>query len=196
MFFLLSAALLSGAAAAAPADADTVKMVEFFIKAPVESLPAEHVDEFLAVDPDSLSKTLRTKFKAKRLELYTLKVLAHRKKYGTIISAEENCEVPHEAKSGEIDLLKRVGYQEITEDEEQWVQRKTKCSERKMLCEFTLQIVDDSGGPKNKKRVRRRYFLYCKNACDPLYVLIGAHRAQADGKQTDFFGVGSPVCTQ
>jgi len=194
MLFLLWAALLPGAAAA-PADTDTVKMVEFFIKAPVESLPADHIDEFLAVDSDFLPQKMRVKFKAKKLELYTLKQLAHRKKYGTIISAEETCEVPHEAKSGEIDLLKMVGYQEITEDEEQWVQQKTKCSERKMLCEFTLQIVDENVGTKNRKKVRRRYFLYCKNACDPLYVLVGAHRAQADGKQTDFYGVGSPVCT-
>jgi hypothetical protein len=194
MLFLLWAALLPGAAAA-PADTDTVKMVEFFIKAPVESLPADHIDEFLAVDSDFLPQKMRVKFKAKKLELYTLKQLAHRKKYVTIISAEETCEVPHEAKSGEIDLLKMVGYQEITEDEEQWVQQKTKCSERKMLCEFTLQIVDENVGTKNRKKVRRRYFLYCKNACDPLYVLVGAHRAQADGKQTDFYGVGSPVCT-
>ena len=189
---LILALLLGAPALAASATKDQVDMVQAFLKLPVDQTPPDHIDEFLAVDPAGLPKKLLTPFKARRLELYTLKQLHKRKKYGTIISSDDACAVPHEAKSGEVGLLLIVGYQEIDEDEKKWVEDKTKCTERDMLCEFTLQVVDE----KVKKKVVRHYYLYCKGAaCDPLMVLIGAHRSRADGKQTNFFGSGSPVCT-
>jgi len=194
---ILALLALAAPARCAGADADkaTVEMVRAFIKLPIDQLPAEHIDEFVALDPEALPKKLRRGFKARRLELYALKNLAHRKKTGTIISGDDACAVPHEAKSGELGLLAQVGYQEITEDEKMWLEKKTKCTERDMLCEFTLQVVDEPG--TKKKKPERRYFLYCKGAaCDALFVLVGAHRAQVEGKQTDFFGAGSPVCTR
>ncbi|MBI3551090.1 MAG: hypothetical protein HY077_01115 [Elusimicrobia bacterium] len=191
---LALAVIFAPCAGAADADKDTVEMVEAFIKLPVDRLPVEHIDRFVAVDPETLPKKLRQGFKAKKLELYTFKQLAHRKKVGTIISGDDNCAVPHEGKSNEISVLLMVGYQEITEDEKIWVGNKTKCTERDMLCEFSLQVVDEKGS--KKKAARRRYFLYCKASCDPLMVLIGAHRDRADGKQTNFFGMGAPVCTR
>jgi hypothetical protein len=190
---LILALLLAAAPARAmEASKDTVDMVQAFLKLPIDQLPVEHIDEFIAVDPESLPKKLRTPFKARRLELYTLKQLHKRKKYGTIIASDEACAVPHEAKSGEVGLLRMVGYQEIDEEEKQWLEDKTKCTERDMLCEFTLQIVDET---VKKKRVRH-YYLYCKGAaCDALFVLVGTRRAGVKAKQTNFFGSGSPVCT-
>ncbi len=186
---LLAQTLFAGTA---PAAKDTVDMVEAFVKLPIDQMPADHIDEFVAVDPESLPKKLQKGFKARRLELYTLKQLFKRKKEGTIISSDDSCAVPHEAKSGEIGLLTMVGYVEIFEDEKRWLEDKTKCTERDMMCNFTLQIVDDVV----KKKKVRKYFLYCKGAaCDALMVLVGAHRSQVAGKQTNFFGSGAPVCT-
>ena len=181
-------------ARAAEATQDTVEMVEAFVKLPIDQLPSDHIDDFVAVDPESLPKRLRRGFKARKLELYTLKQMARRKKYGNLVSGDDGCAAPHEGKSGEIGILMSVGYQEITEDEKLWLEQKTRCTEQNMLCEFTLQIVDEKG--TKKKKAERRYFLYCKGAaCDALMVLVGAHRARADGKQTNFFGTGSPTCT-
>lgn len=196
MTALILAALLS-APVLAQTDDGTAKMVEYFVKTPIADLPAEHIDEFLAVDAQTLPKKLREPFKARKLELMTLKQLSRVKKKGILIAADDQCEIPHEEKTGEIALLQRVGYQEATEDEKEWVEKKTKCNERNMLCDFTLQIVDQNAGPKRKKRVKRRYFFYCKAAaCDPLYVLIGVYRARIEGKNTQFFGSGGPSCTR
>lgn len=174
----------------AETDPATLKMVEFFVESPVADLPSEHIDEFLAVDAAALPKKLREPFQRRKLELLTLKQLSHAKKKGILIASDDKCEIPHEAKSGEIKTLKYVGYQEITDDEKEWVEKKTKCTERQMLCDFTLQIVDE------KKPPRRRYLLYCKGAaCDPLYVLIGLYRAKLRGESTKFFGSGGPSCT-
>ena len=187
---LLLLALLAGPCRAEP-DHDTLKMVEVFVQTPVADLPSEHIDEFLAVDAGTLPKKLREPYQRRKLELMTLKQLSHAKKKGILIASDDKCEIPHEAKSGEIKMLKYVGYQEIAVDEKEWVEKKTKCTEHQMLCDFTLQIVDEK-----KRPPRRRYFLYCKSAaCDPLYVLIGTYRAKIRGESTKFFGSGGPSCT-
>ena len=188
---------LGWAGAAAPLDADTAAMVEAFLKLPTESLPAEHISRFLAVDPEALPKKLRRPFQAKRLELYSLKQLGQTKKKGLILTPEDHCEAPKEAKSQDISVLLMAGYQEITEDEKEWVGRRTHCNEQDMLCEFSLQILDEKLASGKRPRYRRRYFLFCSAACDPLMVLIGVYRAHVKTSNTNFFGTGAgPVCSR
>jgi hypothetical protein len=180
-----------------PLDADTLEMVQAFLKLPADQLPSEHIPRFLAVDPASLPKKLRRPFAAKRLELYSLRQLGRAKKKGSVIVPDDHCEAPKDAQSRDIALLKSVGYSEITEDEEVWLTKKTRCTEQDMLCEFTLQILDEQIGTGKKARRRRRYFLYCGAGCDPLMVLVGAYRARANTNNTQFFGVASgPVCSR
>jgi len=188
---------LGWAGTVAPLDADTAAMVEAFLKLPTEALPAEHISRFLAVDPEALPKKLRRPFQAKRLELYSLKQLGQTKKKGFVLTPEDHCEAPKEAKSQDISILMMAGYQEITEEEKEWVGRRTHCKEQDMLCEFTLQILDEKLGSGKRPRYRRRYFLFCSAACDPLMVLIGVHRAHVKDQNTNFFGTGAgPVCSR
>ncbi|MBI4376616.1 MAG: hypothetical protein HY549_09230 [Elusimicrobia bacterium] len=101
----------------------------------------------------------------------------------------EDCEIPREASEADIAVLLTAGYMEITEEEKERVERKICCTERQMLCEFTLQIRD----VKDKKgRPLRRYFLFCKGSCDPLMVIVGAYRKRIKDESTAFFGMGGP----
>jgi len=187
----LAARAAEGAAAPAQAASvqDNVELVKAFLAAPTEQLPPEFIPEFLAVKAAELPQKLRQPFAAKRLELYTLKRIVEGRKKGRVRTPEADCSVAKEAQGGSVGLLKLAGYEEITEDEERWVMDKTKCSERHLMCEFTLQVVI----AKAKKTVpaRRSLFLHPK---DPIFALVGQYRAQGREKQTDFFGMGNPVC--
>ncbi|MCX5797253.1 MAG: hypothetical protein NTY77_17315 [Elusimicrobia bacterium] len=197
---LLAAVLVlpwAAPARAADADTDTVEMVEAFLKMPTAELPPEHIPRFLAVDPAALPKKLRRPYEARRLELYTLKQLGQTRKKGNIITPEDHCEAPKDAKSQDISLLMKVGYVEITEEEKDWLTHRTHCTEQDMLCEFTLQILDEKVGSGPKARKRRRYFLFCGAGCDPLMVLVGVYRARVKDPNTNFFGTGAgPVCSR
>jgi hypothetical protein len=183
--------------AAAGVDVDTLEMVKAFLKIPTSELPVDLIPRFLAVDPAALPKPLRRPTAAKRLELYTLKQLGQTRKQGNIIIPDAQCEAPKDAKSQDVALLMKAGYQEITEEEEAWLTGRTRCTEHDMLCEFSLQILDEEFGAGRKVRRRRRYFLFCRNSCDPLMVLVGVHRAHVNDPNTNFFGTGAgPVCSR
>lgn len=189
LLFLL---VLSGSASAAEAKADpeTVKMVEAFVKAPTTDLPPEDIPDFLAVDPETLPKRLKESFAAKKLELYTLKQLAGGQKKGTVRTPDKECAVPKEAKSAKPGTLRMAGYTEITEMDEQCLIQRTQCSERELMCEFSLQILLEKGDPKEPPR--RRYFLYPK---DPIMSVVAACRNKGAGSQSSFFGIGQPLCS-
>ncbi len=184
----LVALLFSAPARAADDDA---QFVEAFLKIDVPRLPAEQIGRFVAIEPATLPEKLREPFKARRLELRALRDLASGKKKGPWRMPQSDCEIPHDSDAGELAVLKRAGYVEVEEEEMRWVGDKTKCSERDMLCEFTLKELDFK---TKDKKTRRRYFLYCRASCDPLMVLIGAHRSKVDDSQTHFFGMAGPTC--
>jgi len=191
---LLLAALLAapiGAfAQAGTASPDDVKLVEIFLKRPVDELPPAAVDHFLSIDPETLPKKLQKGYAAKRIQLYTLKHLAESKKKGAIRTPEKNCEPPADDKSPDIGALKMAGYVEIAEEDEQCFEKQTQCSELELQCEFTLTVVA-APGPK-KKRVRH-LLIYGQ---DPLLnLLVKCHPQNGVGAQTNFFGAMTPYCS-
>jgi hypothetical protein len=189
LLFLSSAMSPALSAAAGKADAETVKKVESFLKRPTAELPPDRIDEFVAIDPESLPKKLQVPFKAKRLELFTLKQMAEGKKKGLIRTPDEHCEVPREAKSGDARVLLMAGYEEITGEEVGCITERTKCTEMDMLCEFSLQILVERVGKKKERS--SRFFLHEK---DPLMAVVAGCRS-ASGGNTHFFGRGGPVCS-
>ena len=170
---------------------DDPQFVEAFLKVEISRLPPEQIDRFVAIDPAALPAKLREPFKARRLELRALRDVAAGKQKGMWKMSEPECEVPHDSDAGELSVLKKAGYVEITEEEKDWVSEKTKCSERDMLCQFTLKELDFV----LKKKRTRRYFLYCRASCDPLMVLVGVHRSKVDDSQSHFFGMAGPTCS-
>ncbi|MBI5241330.1 MAG: hypothetical protein HY926_12730 [Elusimicrobia bacterium] len=175
--------------AEAPAADDKVKLVQAFLDMPTAELPADLVPEFLAVDPATLPEKLREPFAAKRLELYALKQIVGGKKRGAVRMPEENCAIEKEAKADSARILMMAGFGPITEDEERFVMDKTNCTERDLMCEFSLQIVGVKAA--KKKPAHRLLFLHLR---DPLMALVGQYREMGRVKQTNFFGIGGPVC--
>jgi hypothetical protein len=185
----LAVLLLGAPARGAPDDA---QFVEAFLKIEIARLPPEQIDRFVALDPAALPEKLRERFKARRLELRALKDVAAGKKKGNWRMPDAKCEIPHDSDAAELKVLGRAGYVEVEEEEVRWVSEKTKCSERDMLCEFTLKELDFKTKDGKSKR---RYFLYCRASCDPLMVLIGNYRAKVDDSQSHFFGLAGPTCS-
>ena len=188
----LAAALSFVAFGADAPKSHEVKMVEYFVKTPVQELPPANVEEFLAIDPATLPVKLRAPFAARRLELLTLKQLNAGKKRGTIRTPEKDCAIPDEAKSDKAPALKMAGFEEIQPDEEQHVLTTTQCTERDLMCEFSLQIVLQRD-PKTNTVKGRRYFLY---PTDPLMALVASYRSgKMAGGNTNFFGGAHVLCS-
>lgn len=171
---------------------ETVELVELILKSSLESLSelsSEKIEEFLAVDAESLPKKLRQRFKAKSLELRNWMQMRKGKEKGIIRMPEKNCSPVSGSKGDEVQVLIMAGFTEITKQEKEYLERKTKCTEEDMMCEFTLQIVVEK---KTKGFKQRRFFLHPR---DPLMAFVGEFRAGAKGGNTNFFGIGGPSCS-
>ncbi len=194
---LLAAALLfavCGPAAAKSdkkvkrADKETVKMVKTFLKVPIKKLPLGSIEPFLAIDPESLPRRFRRKYKSRRLELNTLRHLAKSKKRGFIRRPTLDCEPGEGSKTTEPGLLKFAGYVEISEEEEGYVLTRTGCTELDLMCEFSLQIIIEE---KKGRRKRRRLYLHSK---DPLNAFVSEYRQGRGARQSKFFGISVVKC--
>ena len=198
LLLFLPAAVSAGALEEVKAEApktptaeDKERLVQAFLDTPTIELPPDLIPEFLALAPEELPEKLRPGFAAKRLELYTLKQIVEGKKKGGVRMPEENCSLTKDAKGDSVGIVRAAGFVEINDEEERWVMDKTKCTEHDLQCEFTLQIV--AARVKNKKAsyVQRFLFMHPK---DPIFALIAQYREMGRVKQTNFFGIGSPVC--
>ncbi|MFA6030025.1 MAG: hypothetical protein WC969_09240 [Elusimicrobiota bacterium] len=177
------------------ASADTVKMVEYFLKAQTADLPAEKVPDFLAVDPASLPAKLQPGWAAKRQELLALKKVAE----GTRKPPIRRMNAPPaqcEAMRGDPRMLKALkevsGFGEITDDELAFVMEKTKCSDCELQEEFTLIVFLLDKGPKKKPE---RILLMHQN--DICMAIIARYRAGKKGnlQGSEFFSIGmAPAC--
>lgn len=186
---LAMAAVLCAAAPVKKADREALKLVNYFLETPTGNLPAEAIETFLAVDPESLPKKLQNRYKSKRLELLALKHTTDRQnRKGNFRIPEENCAPPPGSKETECAVLRAGGFWEkISEEEEAYLLKQTSCTELDLMCEFSLQV----GWEKDKKgRTLPCYFLHPN---DPLMGYIATYRS-GKGASTKFFGIGGPNC--
>lgn len=195
LILLMNAAEADASAADIKASTETVALAELFLKTPTPRLPPDRVEDFLKIAPESLPRRLRLGYRAKRLELYNLKQMAEGDKKSSIRYPGADCSPQPGSKSIDLKTL-RFGqaqgfWEEIKEEEEDYLLKKTNCTELELMCEFSLQIALETN-PKTKK-TRRHYFL---NPNDPLMVFVGEYRAGGKGGNTPFFGRGGgPVCS-
>lgn len=168
------------------------KFVQEFLKIPVADLQADEIEDYLTIDPKTLPKRLQKPYEARKFELFTLRHLAMSKTHGLIRTPDKDCAIPTEVKSTDPIMIKRAGYVEIGEDEEQYLMDKTKCSERELMCETTLQIVIIKDA-KTGKAKKARYFIYPN---DPIMPLIAGYRQGREvGGSTNFFGQPTMLCS-
>lgn len=186
---LLLSALLGAAAAGAaePADAKTVRMVKVFLRTPVEQVPPEAVEGFMALDPGALPKGLRLKTRARQLQLGEIRRLADGKKKGSWRTIVQNdCSWVEPLTPENLRMLRMAGFNELREDEKEFLEKKTDCREMDLMCEFSLKILEGA----ERGRLRRRYFLYW---LDPLWAYVAEYNAGQTSNDTRFFGLGGSI---
>ena len=176
------------AGAAAPLDADTLAMVTAFLKMETSALPVAHIPRFMAVDPESLPVKLRKPFEAKRLELKVLAHLSETKKHGIVRMPEANCSIPEDGGGMALGILKLAGFKEIRLEEEQFVEKETKCTQHDLMCEFSLKVLVSKKGKPPRTEV-----VYLLHSRDPLWALVARYQEGHSG-ETHFFGQGVPTC--
>jgi len=180
---LLSALLLIAGPARADepktADKTTIQLVEYFLKTPLEDANTKLVEPFLAVDPESLPKKLRMKAKGKQIEIRDLIKLHDTKKAGVLIQPKNDCsEKDFVSGLDELPFYRQLGYEEVNEDELEYVKNKTKCTEIDLGCRFSLHIFFKKG------KDRRLFFV----PSDPIMALVA--ESHGKGGSTKFFGLG------
>lgn len=205
---LLAAALLAAppAAFAAPAaekkkpaaedkgsaGAETLKLVDYVLKTEAPDLNPEVIPPFMEVDLKTLPAGLRPGYRAKVAELEALRKIAESKKKPPIRRAGEEEKTVCPREEGDlayVKMLQQMGFETISELEEQFLLRRTKCSECELQEEFTLKIIITPPEKKGKKHVQ--HLLMSKS--DPLMGLIARYREGSEGG-TDFFGSFHGAC--
>lgn len=180
--------LLLVASLALAADPAELELVDHFLSTPTSELDPEEIDDFMLIDSKSLPARQRQGYIDKRFELYVKRHIARSLKKGFVRVPAKDCKPPEEAKSNDIAMLKRTGFDELTEEELRYVRKKSKCTEKELLCESTLQLV-----PPKKAKEDRRVFL---SVSDPLFA-FAIERRRSVGGQSDFFGgKGGALCSR
>jgi hypothetical protein len=166
------------AAEKASADKTTLDLVAYFLKVPTDEANPKLVDPFLAVDPETLPKKLRKKALAKQIEIRDLIKLHKTKKQGVLIQPDEGCsEKDFVFPLEQAGFYLGMGYEEVNEDEIEYVKTKTKCTEIDLGCRFTLKLFFKKG------KDRRMMFV----PQDPIMAIVAeSHK----GGNTHFFGMG------
>ena len=195
MSALLAAVLAASvlAADAPKASKDTIKMVEFFLKAATGDLPPDHIEEFLSVDPATLPAKLQVPFSAKKAELTALKKISDGKKKPPLRrlgnDAQAKCTDPLESKAAAI--LHSMHFEEVTEPEQDYLMHETNCQLCEMQEEFSLTLVKREAKKKGDRPGLR--FFYSDG--DPIMTLIANYRAGQKSTGTNFFGIAlTPKC--
>ncbi|OGS40242.1 MAG: hypothetical protein A2506_04850 [Elusimicrobia bacterium RIFOXYD12_FULL_66_9] len=173
---------------AVPDDATAKQIVDYALRTPTAEMDPTLANAFLDLDLEKLPKKKKEKAQAKKLELQTLlKISAGKKKGGIRWPTPDGCK-PKIYGPGDVGALAIAGFEEIKEDEESFLEERTKCSELELCCEFSLTIalIPQKKGPPLK--------LYFLHANDPINVLLAEYRNKNAGGQTKFFGGGVFSC--
>jgi hypothetical protein len=167
----------AAAAEPAPADKDTIDLVNYFLKVELADANPKLIDPFLAVKIETLPKKLRNKAAAKQVEVNALLRLHNVKKKGIFVQQPtEEC--------SEKDFVKPLsmagffnGYEEVSDDDLKCVMDQTKCTEIDLGCRFSMLIFFE----KKKDRIVKF------NAADPIMAIVAGCRGKAG--TTHFFGM-------
>lgn len=186
--FLSAWAAFAVPAAAATDDATAQQIVDYALRTPTADMDPKLANAFLDLDLENLPKKKKAKAAAKKLELQTLlKISQGKKKGGLRWPTPDGCK-PKIYGPGDEGALAIAGFTEIKEDEESFLEEKTKCTELELCCEFSLTIIVT---PRKEGPPTKRYFLHDN---DPINALLAEYRNRNAGGQTKFFGGGVFSC--
>lgn len=169
-------------------EATTQRVVDYALRTPTAEMDPKLAGAFLDLDVATLPKKKQEKARAKQIELQTLlKISKGKKKGGIRWPTPDGCKVKYYG-PGDVGALQVAGFVEIQEEEERFLENKTKCTEVELSCEFSLSIVLI---PQKKGPPGKRYFLHMN---DPINALVAEFRSGKVAGQTKFFGVGVFSC--
>jgi hypothetical protein len=185
--FLLAAApswaadTAPAAAAVAPADATTLRIVDVVLKNEISDVDPRLIEPFLAIKPESLPVKLRKKVQSRQIEISSLLKLHDTKKKGSLIQPAQDCsEKDFVGPLSSEGIYKNAGYAEINEDELKYVMEKTKCTELDLGCHFTFKIFFTKPKP--------RVLMFHEK--DPLMAMVAQSHGEGAGGNSHFFGIG------
>jgi hypothetical protein len=173
---------------AVPDEATAQQIVDYALRTPTSDMDPKLANAFLDLDLKNLPKKKKEKALAKQFELQTLLKIGKGKKTGGMRwPTQDGCH-PTPSGPGDLGRLMVVGFKEILEEEEQFLEQKTKCTELELQCEFTLTILLT---PRKTGPPKKQFFLH-EN--DPISALLAEYRNGKAGGQTKFFGGGVFSC--
>lgn len=174
-----------------PADKDTVRLVEHVTSVPTGDLDPRLIPPFIAVDWKSLPKRLQARQRAKAAELNALRKISEGKRKAPIRLAGQEEVATCDFEDGDpayVETLRQSGFEEISQDEENFLMRRAKCTQCELISEFTLKIVIVPDGGEKGSAASYRFL----SGSDPLMALVAQYREKRVG--TDFFGAFTAAC--
>lgn len=184
------ALLLAIPAFGAPAapTSDDAKLVDYFLKTPTGDLNPALIPRFMALEDAKVPAKQRGPVAAKRAELSALRRITEGKSKPPIRRAGQDpnqaCETQESTKET-VAWMKKFGFIELTEDEERFLEKRTKCTQCELSEEFSLTVYALRLPGKGKPRAQIAYLI---KAGDPLEALITQYRS--GHVSTDFFSSG------
>jgi hypothetical protein len=174
---------------------DTVDFVQAFLKVETGQIPPKLIPRFMDVDAAVLPEKMRPQFEAKKTELEVLqKIAAGKKKWGARRAGKDPIESCGSKKKSAtfIAYMKQMGFFEITAEEVEMLEKKTKCNFCELAEEFSFTpVIKIPKKKKNKKKGKEKnvYLLHMK---DPLEAYVGQYRQTGNVRSsTNFFGASS-----
>ncbi|MDE2313553.1 MAG: hypothetical protein KGL04_05215 [Elusimicrobia bacterium] len=166
-------------------------MVEKFLQTPVPQLPPEEIEPFITINPDTLPKRLRAPYLAKRIELETLRRAYEAKTVGQHGKPRSGAACGDVIPGGAA-LARQMSKNlfKISPLEEAWLMRGTRCTQRELMCDFTLTVVY-----RKKRRKTPSAQWYFLNPEDPLVIFVSEKRSGQPAPFRGFFGESVfPTC--
>lgn len=168
---ILCLAGFAGAAGSPGPDGKTrIKIVEYTLKTPLNEADPTLVSGFMKIDPETLPKNIRDKARAKQIEIDAIVKIHNGAKKGPF-RFPTACQPKRYRGSQGIRIMSMIiSNTEIEADEEEYLEKRSECSEDQLICEFSLNVVLI---PRPGKAPLKRYYLL---AGDPLMAWIAERR--------------------
>ncbi len=171
-----------------PDEATRIKIAEYMLKTPMSEADPTLVSGFMKLDTVTLPKKIRDKARAKQMEIDAVVKIHNGKKKGPFRFPVSCQPKMYEGEEGLRTMKMIFGNEEIAQEEEEYIERKTNCSELDLMCEFSLNIVLIK---RPGKPTLKRYFLM---DTDPIFALVAEKRGGGASAGNKYFQELKPSC--
>jgi hypothetical protein len=175
------------AAPAGPDEATRIKIIDYMLKTPLNEADPMLVSGFMKLDPDAQPKKLRDKVRGKQMAIDAMVKLHDGKKKGPFRDPVPTCNPKYYGPEG-VKIFGMMGEDEISWDEEDYVEKKSNCPEAQLMCEFSLNI---SVTIRPGKPPLKRFFMMPQ---DPLMAFVAEKRGGGGSAGNRYFEETKPTC--